>query len=407
MTKNILTACFLLLICNGILGQSDFRNGYIVTLENDTLPGHVAYRTNSLNLESCIFSGPSGKKEFFPGDILGYGFADNEHFMSGIVENTFVEVLVTGPMSLYEAKDRFVIGKEGEYYELYSDRQMVYDRAKYEYNTVEKSRWRGKLSFLLNDCLKNSQRSTASIRLKEKDLTRLITRYNECRGVDYSEFKKNKPWGVFEFGASLGMANAQMTTKREDKFHNPKYMADPSLFEHLADSYESVIPTVGVVVSFTAPRISERFAFQTEAQYSQTAFQSLVVVERSQSQEYHDTYIELSTISVPLSVKYSFPERAIGFFMQGGAQLNFHIDSNSYVLSEEVRDGVVYTSDPAEAMRINDSQVGIWGGIGLQKSFSHFKSNMSLRYIQMSNLSNVFATKVNTNQIALNLILLK
>ncbi|TDQ33366.1 outer membrane beta-barrel protein [Zeaxanthinibacter enoshimensis] len=399
MSKNNLLACILLCMVGCLSAQSDFREGYVISLEKDTIHGLLAYRTIEKRYESCVLRTGETLKTYTPAEILGYGFINDEHYSALIVEGTFVEVLVEGQMSLYQAEDKFVVKKDGELIHLDSNHQMIYDRQKYEYYTVEKGRWRGKLSYMLNDCLKNSQKLTVNIRLRESDLTPLVVQYNQCKGEYFKEYKTEKPWSVFEFGAIVGVSRSQLVTS-----HDPKFIADDSYLEYMDDSYENMVPTVGILVSFTAPRISERFAFQMETHFSKSSYQSLVIEEGRNSTSYHDTFIALTTVGVPLSLKYTFPGRSVQFFLQGGGRLNFNIDSESYVMSEEIEGNEVQTSPVTEALYINKSQVGAWGGVGVIKSFKHFKSGLTLRYTQMSRISHVFSTMVTTNQLSLNFI---
>lgn len=400
MNKNNLLTCIFLCMVSCLCAQSDFREGYVISLENDTISGLLAFRTIEKRYESCVLKKGETLEKLGPSDILGYGFYDDEQYSSQVEDGTFVEVLVTGSMSLYQAEGKFIVEKEGQLVDLASDKQMVYDRQKYEYNTVEKGRWRGKLSYLLNDCLKNSQKLTARIRLSESDLTPLVVRYNECKGQSFTEYKTEKPWGVFDLGVILGVSRSQLVT-----YHDPKFQADDSYLEYMDDSYENTMPSIGFLVSFKAPRISERFAFQGEAHFSKSSYQSLVITESSNSTTYHDTFIALTTVGVPLSAKYTFPGRTLNLFLQGGGQVNFNIESDSYLLSEEIEGNQVQTAPRTEALHINKTQVGGWGGVGMMKSFEHFKGGLTLRYTHMSRLSHVFSTMVYSNQLSLNFIL--
>ena len=49
---NIIIICFSFA---SAFGQNNFRGGFIITLENDTIQGQVDYRSNSKNYESSIF----------------------------------------------------------------------------------------------------------------------------------------------------------------------------------------------------------------------------------------------------------------------------------------------------------------------------------------------------------------
>ncbi len=100
MNKKIkLTLILLLIIISSSFGQNDFRSGFIITLENDSIQGQVDYRSNSQNYKSCIFKGEQGELEYFPNQIVGFGYTNDKFFSSQIIEGSFVEVLVDGDIS--------------------------------------------------------------------------------------------------------------------------------------------------------------------------------------------------------------------------------------------------------------------------------------------------------------------
>jgi hypothetical protein len=177
-------------------------------------------------------------------------------------------------------------------------------------------------------------------------------------------------------------------------------------FSYLADSYRSVNPSIGLLIAISSPRISERVAFQSEIHFIKSAYSSLVELGGVPT-EYHDTYIDLSTLSVPLSLKYSFPEKKFGWYLQGGINYEYHLNSDTRLLSEYVTGNVVNTSTERSAFELNDNQIGYWGGIGVLKSYRKFKGSISIRYFQMSAFNKTEGFSANSNRISFNLILFK
>ena len=112
--------------------QSDFRPGFIITNSLDTVHGLVDYRGEVRNMKTCIFkeSIEDEAKEFLPGDILGYRFANTGKFFVTKRINTeelndyvFVEFLLKGITNLYYYKNNtysayFVDSEETELLEL-------------------------------------------------------------------------------------------------------------------------------------------------------------------------------------------------------------------------------------------------------------------------------------------------
>lgn len=373
-------------------GQKDFRNGFIITPDHDTINGQVNYRSNSKNYKSCIFKSEQGETEYYPTQILGFGYVNDKYFTSQITKNSFSEVLVTGQISLYKSNDKFLVKKDTTLYYLELITEQV--EADGKIGTKKNNRWRGLLTYLISDCLENANNLTFKINLDEKSLTRLLVAYNKCSGKAFTEYKASKPWTKLEFGALLGVTKSEILINNES-----------SSFSYLADSYRSVNPSIGLLIAISSPRISERVAFQSEIHFIKSAYSSFV--KNGISTEYHDTYIDLSTLSVPLSLKYSFPEKRYGWYLQGGINYEYHLNSDTRLLSEYVTGHIVNTAAERSAFEVNDNQIGYWGGIGVLKSYRKFKGSISFRYFQMSALNKTEGFSANSNRISFNLILFK
>jgi hypothetical protein len=103
---------FLLLISlPGAIAQSDFREGYLVSLENDTIYGQVDYRPNSNENETIRFRQGEKVTKYFPKQISGFGYLNDIYFTSRVADHLFAEVLVSGELSLYKYKDAYIMGK--------------------------------------------------------------------------------------------------------------------------------------------------------------------------------------------------------------------------------------------------------------------------------------------------------
>jgi len=393
MNKKIeLTLIILLIMIGNSFGQKNFRNGFIITLEHDTINGQVNYRSNSKNYKSCVFKSEQGETEYYPTQILGFGYIGDKYFTSQITQNSFCEVLVTGQISLYKSNDKFLVKKGTELYNLELITEPVEIDGKI--GTKKNNRWIGLLTYLMSDCLENVNNLTPQINLDEKSLTRLLVAYNKCSGKAFTEYKASKPWTKFEFGASLGVTKSEILINNESP-----------AFSYLDDSYRSVDPSIGLLIAISSPRMTERIAFQSEIHFIKSAYSSLV--ENGNSTEYHDTHIDLSTLSVPLSLKYSFPEKRCGWYLQGGINYEYHLNSDTRLLSEYVTSHVVNTAAERSAFEVNNNQIGYWGGIGILKSYRKFKGSISIRYFQMPAFNKTEGFSANNNRISFNLILFK
>lgn len=391
--KTRLTLIALLISIGSLYSQSDFREGFIITNDQDTIQGLVDYRTNSKNYESCVFKEKASEKELYPNEIIGFGYANDKFFSSQIIKNVFVEVLVIGDISLYKFKDKFLLKKDTAIFELKSELEKIEVNGKIGYK--EKSGWRGVITYLISDCFPNANRFTSGIRLDEKPLTNLIVKYNKCKDSDFTVFKASKPWTKIDLGASIGLTRSEINTNKE-----------PGSFSYLDKSYNSFDPTIGVLLSISSPRLTENFAFQGEFHFMQSSYSSLVKVDGAVV-EYHDSYINLTTFTVPLSVKYLFTKGDYGLYFQAGMNYDYHLKSSTKLLSEQITGNVVNTFPERTAFEVSRGQFGYWGGVGFHKSYSKFKGSIALRYFQMYGLNSTDGFSSNLNRISINLILFK
>ena len=386
-----LISLFLLISISTAIGQRDFRDGLILTLQGDTIFGQVDYRSNTRNYTSCLFRNNEATIEYFPDQIAGFGYLDDKFFSSQIVLNSFVEVLVLGDLSLYKFNEAYFLEKGEELFELESKTNEININGKL--GKIEDNKWKGIFSWLISDCLPNTNSLVSTLEFQEKSITKLVIRYNKCKEAVFIVFKKSKPWTQINFGASVGTSGSNIHIK--DK---------ASEFSYLKDSYYSIDPLFGLMLALSSPRITDRLAFQGELYFSNPAYSGLVVITDA-TPEYHDSFIDLQILSVPLSLKFFLPEKKYGLYFQGGINYDFHLDSNTKVFSESISGNVVNTFPETQAFEINNIQLGVWGGLGLYKSFDRFTGSLSLRYFQMPNLNQTEGLTANVNRISLNLIL--
>lgn len=104
-----------------INAQTDFRAGYVVNENNDTLLGEIDYRGDLLMGEICRFRvNDKGKEiEYSPNDIVAYRFNESKYFVSKEFngKKKFLEFLIKGQINIYylrdDSGDHYFLEKEG------------------------------------------------------------------------------------------------------------------------------------------------------------------------------------------------------------------------------------------------------------------------------------------------------
>ena len=109
MLKKGLIFVVLLLTSFGVWAQRDYRKGYIITNEQDTIYGWIDYRGNMRNAKICSFKKREADRatEYTPLDIAAYRFIDSKYYVSTTIvganeqKHVFLEYLVNGMVKLH------------------------------------------------------------------------------------------------------------------------------------------------------------------------------------------------------------------------------------------------------------------------------------------------------------------
>ena len=109
--------------------QTEYRNGYIVNNQNDTVVGLIDYRGDVYNSKQCRFKLPFSEEfiDYAPNEIQEYRFADSKLYVSKEVEiedkteNYFLECLIKGELTVYFLRTR----DNDDYYFIESDEGLL------------------------------------------------------------------------------------------------------------------------------------------------------------------------------------------------------------------------------------------------------------------------------------------
>ncbi|HAF27580.1 MAG TPA: hypothetical protein DCG75_00895 [Bacteroidales bacterium] len=95
-----------------LIAQNNFREGYIITLEKDTLFGELDFRNDIKNSKNCIFKDESNFiRQYNPYEIESYRFTDGKYYISKSIKREdeisqlFVEFLVKGLKDIFYYRD--------------------------------------------------------------------------------------------------------------------------------------------------------------------------------------------------------------------------------------------------------------------------------------------------------------
>jgi hypothetical protein len=306
MTKKILILWLTVTTVSGLcFGQKDYRTGYIITNDFDTIHGLINLRSNYHNSRSCEFKNEinSETKTFLPNDIRGYRIEDSKFYVSREIninnekQFVFLEYLLDGIVDLFYLKelrsDDFFIEKQGVLYQLSNEnKRVVVNNKIYEKNS---NQYIGVLNDLFRDSpetlnkIENTPFSYKPLISITKDYHNHVCKDQEC--IDYTKSTKKEIW----FEPNLGTSFSWITYKTS------KYYA------------HDLSPSGGLIIRFVPFRSYYLWNFKTGVILSKTNYSG-----DFKNEAFHETYHIIGkylTINIPLSVEYSFPARKIQPFI--------------------------------------------------------------------------------------------
>ncbi|MFO7658752.1 MAG: hypothetical protein R6W78_16955 [Bacteroidales bacterium] len=402
--RHIVIIWIFILLCvsfNKILAQSDFRPGYFVNNDNDTIHGLIDYKGNKANAKKCIYKADSDSKhqEFTPEEIKSFRFIDSKYYVSKTItlENDtmtlFLEYLINGIVDIYYYRD----GKGEHYlinngsinlYELKNDRKEI---VKYNNTYIKESK---EYIGLLKIAFKESptiMRKAESISLDHKSLINISQDYHKeiCPDKECIIYEKKLPKMEYHFGLFIGL-NKNSIYETSDIIGDFDYLSN-SQFEG------SFSPLIGFYYKKNMPYINERLFFLYECFYSQMNIKitnSFVDPYNNYRYSNNITYSQ-KIVGNNLLLKYEFNRGTIrptfhtGAFFSYYFGVNYNRDYEVITSRETIYYSKHYTKNPFRSI-----DYGLNFGFGLKSMilnkkelFCDFRYQLGLGFFQGLNTS--------------------
>lgn len=344
-----------------VFGQSDFRPGYLINHQHDTISGFINYKER--NFEVCIFKlgQVNASTTYLPESIQAYWFENDKYFESRIinvedsVRRVFLEVLVRGKVSLYYYKNRFFVEKDGvEFHELESEKKEVYIDGKVSYQ--QSTKYMGLLTYLLRECDHLSSK-IAGGKIGQKSLTKLIEAYNSCVSTEYVSYKDSKPWTKISFGVAASYDLSWL----DFNITYTNYTNYLTIHDFQSENF-----SIGGFLDIASPRINERISFHPELWYVAPRYFVYFEEEEYLYIERNEVFVNFSAVKIPMALRYTFPFRKFTPFLNAGMTnyLIFNGESKR-ILETENKNTHTITTQEDVPIDVGRYQAGIYGGMGI------------------------------------------
>ncbi len=242
--------------------QTDYRDGYVITLNNDTLKGKIDYRGDLTMGEICRFKTDTGEEiKYSPNDIAAYRINDSKYFVSKEFngKKVFLEFLIEGKINIYYHRDN----KGDHYFLKKEDTKIVeipYENGiKYKDNVpymYESTKHIGLLNYFFQDAPELKSKISKIGKPDHEKLIKLAEDYQNivCKDSTCIIYEKKKPFMKISIEAMAGVA----------KF---KEIDDSDIHTDIQNNKYYFMQ--GVMADFWIPRMNEKIYFRTGLLYSQ------------------------------------------------------------------------------------------------------------------------------------------
>ena len=246
-----------------LFAQQDFKPGYIIRNNGDTIYGQINYQGDNYNALNCLFRQDSSKEaiHYNPRDIMAYRFIDSKFYVSkqvtldGSQRMVFLEFLVNGIARLYYLPpDIYFIEKDSSKLQILENKEhSVYNtQDDYKEYVASSNQYIGMLKIYFHDC-PQIQNEINNAKLRQASLIKITTDYHKymCPGKECTVYVKKSPKTIVNFGISLG-TNDNMVDLNDLYLsaHNREWSFGPSIGLHLdlfnTRSFERFFLSAGV-----------------------------------------------------------------------------------------------------------------------------------------------------------------
>ncbi|XOV91368.1 MAG: hypothetical protein ACFHWX_14260 [Bacteroidota bacterium] len=289
--------------------QSDFKEGFYISNENDTIRGLIEDRSGTANFLSCTFKEQKSSKQIKlqPEEIMSYQFDDGRLFLSkeiyvdSVKRTAFVEFLVDGISDLYFYRDPdhyfYIIESEkGQVIELQEQKITELDVAKKDFDPFWHVR---KLKVAFADCME-IQPQVEQASFTHKSLIKLTKDYHNYVCDDYECIVYEKSLGPpkIYFSPLIGVSASNI--KFVDSFYSG-FNFDQNMNAAFGGEIEAVLAL-----------INSRISVQLDVLFRKNNY-------HGNYNGYYDLYINNNLMQYSLLFKYRFlsgiirPSLGVGF----------------------------------------------------------------------------------------------
>jgi hypothetical protein len=331
-----------------LFSQADFRSGYIIKNNGDSLPGLIEYKGIRADARLCTFKTDekSSRQSFTPDDVKAYRFADDRMYVArkveigGKTEVLFLEFLFNGDVDVFYFHDEngehyLVDAGEGKLYELKNENRQI------EVNGVtriQKSKeYIGTLKYTFRQSPAVSKK-VETMNLGAKSLINISREYqNEVAHNEGIVYARKVPPFKAGFGAMIGFSAQNIIQTKEIPYY---FHDDPKNdFTYLegSDFGNTYSPSVGLYLKVSMPQVSQKLFLQYEINFSHNKIHTLNEYTLAGNDMHYINTITLKQnfLTNTLALRYEYAKGKIRPSLQAGVFYSYSMITD-YLRNEKI-----------------------------------------------------------------------
>lgn len=329
--------------------QSDFRPGFVVLNNGDTVSGYLEYSVRDIQEKECRFrrEKQGTTTHYSPVELTGYGFESGRQYVTRTIpiegdnRSVFLQRLQSGRANLYLYDDKFYLEKDSLFQlPVPKKREVNTDNGMY---VVQDNLYVGLLSMTFADCKMELKNPAYEIRW----LSKAVQAYNRCTGSVTVTDRTSSTW----------------TKVNWQLFGGVKYVGSDS-----ESNLFSFFPLAGASLELSSPIVNDKLFLCVELMYFKYYSQRTEEYVNPLYTMRIDYTYRSSTVSVPIGIRYNLMPEVQTIYFKCGILLNHTFNPSGSTTIEREQAGVVTTSY-SEVTTENFQGTGFWVGAGYLKSF--------------------------------------
>ena len=328
--KQIFSVIFLLLTPLGMYAQ--IGSDYYITDTATIIGVKILDYGNKSNCQFFYVQEEENKVQFFPDKIREYGFDNNRVYVSkqlyidNKLQHVFIEKLTNGKKPLYYYRGN------SELFLMETDSAYFVALPKKEKN---KKTYKQRLKEITDDC-PDADDAANFTGYNKKSLKRFLDWYDKC---------ESRPFPHFRYGIRAGY----------QLYH---LLAPPQSLKQFDFKYGG---TFSLGLFMDAPVLKSDFLLNLGVNYSHRGYS----YNNLKSDINYDFVANMSSLAMPVLVRYSFPTMKYRFFMQSGGIVEYNFNKDAYIYESAIYGNFINISR-TEAYNIDEVRFGFSFGAGLE-----------------------------------------